>query len=265
MLLRVPVPLRPLSLWMPIPPVFVIVIVPSLVVVPEPVLLFSIPMPPVFCILISPVEVLISEWRFTMPKTGESVIVINPELVRVPEEFIRMPSPAPDFVIVLLLVSMPRLSIAMLLTAFDSVIVPLLVIVLPALLKMPIPPAVFETVICPPEMIVMRPLLSRPRSVVEGPEFDVVICPPESMVMIPLLMRPLPPAGLSIDSVVPVGIISSSEAGIELPIVSIVHVLPNHDPPYVGHVPELSVTDAACASWAAKVDNVKIKRVKIER
>ena len=129
---------------------------------------------------------------------------------------------------------------------------------------MPIPPAVFDTVICPPDMMVRMPLLSRPRSVVKGPEFEVVICPPELMVMMPLLVRPLPPAGLVIDSVVPFGITSSSVAFIEWPIVLIVHVLPAHNPPYEGHELAFSVV-VACASWAAKVDNVKINIAKIER
>ena len=79
---------------------------------------------------------------------------------------------------------------------------------------------------------------------VKVPEFDNVICPPDSMVMMPLLVRPLPPAGLFIARVVPIGITSSSLASIELPIVVIVHVLPAHDPPYVEHVKEPRVVAA---------------------
>ena len=61
-----------------------------------------------------------------MPPPPVFVIVIIPELVKAPPtvKLLRMPSPLFDIVIVPLLLSVPILSMAMLLTAFDSVIVP---------------------------------------------------------------------------------------------------------------------------------------------
>jgi len=51
---------------------------------------------------------------------------------------------------------------------------------------MPVPPE-FDTVICPPELLVMVPLMTMPSPAV----FDTVICPPELLVMVPLLKMPV--------------------------------------------------------------------------
>ena len=174
--------------------------------------------------------------KLAMPDPAVFAIVIVPKLVRVPEISLSMPMPL----------------------VFDTVIIPLLVRVL--VLKMPEPkPPVFDTVIVP--KLVRVASLKMPSLL---PVFDTVIVP--KLVRVPMLVMPVP-AEFDITSVVPSGTTSSSPVAIVLPLVLIVHVFVGifHVPPYVGHDEASSVMVVACASWVAKVDNVKIKAAKIER